>query len=49
MKRLLVTIALTWIAVVTVLHLWLNLGTFSVRPGSRQDGPAFRVGFLPVT
>lgn len=49
MKRWLVLSALAWIAVVTVLHLWLNLGAFRRRPGQAQDGQEFRVGFLPVT
>jgi hypothetical protein len=39
-----------WLAAVTLLHLWLNVGVFD-RRGS-PTGPAvrpFRVGFLPVT
>lgn len=40
---------LVWLGLVSVLHLWLNLGFFE--PGRhRADGERpFRVGFLPVT
>ncbi len=37
---------LGWTVSITSLHAWLNLGVFA-RKGT--DGPAFRVGFLPVT
>jgi hypothetical protein len=50
MKRWLVFAALGWLVVVTLLHLWLNLGAFEQRRDSTGDlGPRFRVGFLPVT
>lgn len=50
MKRWLVLAALGWLVVVTLLHLWLNLGAFEYRRESAgNEGPTFRVGFLPVT
>ena len=35
----------TWLAAITSLHAWLNLGRWE----KTTEGPAFRVGFLPVT
>ncbi len=50
LKRTVLAWAAIWIALITGLHLWLNLG---VRPfASKAATPApgkFRVGFLPVT
>ena len=37
--------ALAWLATISALHCWLNLGATFASGG----GPAFRVGFLPVT
>jgi hypothetical protein len=41
---------LVWLAVISVLHGWLNLGLFD-RTASWGPGgvAAFRVGYLPVT
>jgi hypothetical protein len=39
-----------WLAVVTLLHLWLNTRVFD--GGARSNGhrrAEFRVGFIPVT
>jgi hypothetical protein len=38
-----------WVAVISVLHLWLNLGAFDARRPAAHDSLPFRVGFLPVT
>ncbi len=39
-----------WLATITCLHMWLNLGAFESRPDTRGHlGPRFNVGFLPVT
>lgn len=50
LKRTVVSWAIVWVAGVTGLHLWLNLG---VRPFTKKPvdhGPGkYRVGFLPVT
>jgi hypothetical protein len=48
--RVFVLGVLGWLAAVTLLHLWLNVGIFK-GGGSRtgRDGKEFRVGFLPVT
>jgi hypothetical protein len=35
-----------WIAVVTFLHLWVNVRLFEGHPGGADR---FRIGFLPVT
>jgi hypothetical protein len=38
-----------WLAFITVLHLWLNLGAFDPDRPPRSSGKRFRIGFLPVT
>jgi hypothetical protein len=46
--KLLQTVAVTmtaWLGAISVLHAWLNLDVSR----SAGGGPAFRVGFLPVT
>ncbi len=37
--------AVAWLATISALHTWLNLDASR----SLDAGPAFRVGFLPVT
>lgn len=50
LKRTVVSWAVVWVAVITGLHLWLNLG---VRPFAKkkaiQESAKFHIGFLPVT
>lgn len=47
LKRTVVLGSLGWVALITGLHAWLNLGTF------RRTGPeastTLKVGFIPVT
>jgi hypothetical protein len=39
-----------WLAVVTLLHLWLNTRVLDFAPAPQgQSEVRFRVGFLPVT
>jgi hypothetical protein len=41
---------ISWLALVTLLHLWLNVGVFNVGTSPGTFGRTeFRVGFLPVT
>ena len=49
-RRTVVPGTFVWLAVISLLHGWLNLGLFG-RSASREPGGAapFRVGFLPVT
>ena len=44
-KTVLVT-SLGWLAVISSLHAWLNLGRFQ---GGATSEKTFKVGFLPVT
>ncbi len=48
LKKIALILLLT-LAVITLLHGWLNLRWFHPAPGQERRGPAFRVGFLPVT
>jgi hypothetical protein len=50
MRRTVILGALSWMAVISLLHGAMNQGLFN-RPASRASGgaPPFRVGFLPVT
>ncbi|MBL9079949.1 MAG: hypothetical protein JNL08_20815 [Planctomycetes bacterium] len=34
-----------WLALISTLHVWLNFDHRS----AAEEGPSFRVGFLPVT
>jgi len=45
LRRTVCCLSMSWISVVTVLHLWLNTSYFD----SGGGGKKFRVGFLPVT
>jgi hypothetical protein len=39
-----------WLALATILHLWLNLHAFDFAARSKDSGrEQFRVGYLPVT
>jgi hypothetical protein len=38
--------SVAWIALISVLHAWLNLGAFRKTESAEQP---FKVGFLPVT
>ncbi len=53
MKRRLFVGALVWTLVVTLLHLWANVGFSQLARGVRESlgltRPTLRVGFLPVT
>lgn len=50
LQRRMILAVFAWLAVVTVLHLWLNLHVFDFGSHSRGPGRAdFRVGYLPVT
>jgi hypothetical protein len=50
LRRTVIPGTLVWLAAISLLHGWLNLGLFD-RPVSRGPGGVapFRVGFLPVT
>ena len=50
LRRTVMPITLAWLASISLLHGWLNLGLFE-RLASRGPGAGapFRVGFLPVT
>jgi hypothetical protein len=46
-RRWIILGVVTWLVVVTLAHLWLNLGVFEA--SETFGGKKFRVGFLPVT
>ena len=48
-KRWVLVVAAGWIAIVSVLHLWLNWRVFDATQPHLGDDARFRVGFLPVT
>ena len=50
LRRTVIPGMFVWLAAISLLHGWLNLGLFG-RSASRGPGDAapFRVGFLPVT
>jgi hypothetical protein len=49
-KRVIIITAVSWIVVITVLHLWLNLDIRWLRASRPSDAEGrFRIGFLPVT
>jgi hypothetical protein len=49
-KRIVIVVALSWVLVITVLHLWLNLDIRCLRASRPSDAEGrFRIGFLPVT
>ena len=50
LRRTVMPITLAWLASISLLHGWLNLGLFErlARRGPGAGSP-FRVGFLPVT
>jgi NitT/TauT family transport system substrate-binding protein len=41
--------ALGWVVAISLLHAWLNLGSFDRATRRARDEAPFRVGFLPVT
>jgi NitT/TauT family transport system substrate-binding protein len=47
-RKILITIAIVWLVVITLLHGWLNLHLFAHRT-AQTDQKKFRIGFLPVT
>ena len=49
-RRIVIPGTFVWVAAISLLHGWLNLGLFD-RSASRGPGGAapLRVGFLPVT
>ena len=50
MKRVVILTTLTWVVLITVLHLWLNLDVKWFRAAKASDAEGrFRIGFLPVT
>ena len=50
LKRTVISWAVVWIAVITGLHLWLNLGVRSfAKRQSVEESKKFHIGFLPVT
>ena len=49
MRRTVTLGSLGWIAAISLLHGWLNLGLFDRSSGGARRGEPFRVGFLPVT
>ena len=48
LRRTVVPAVAVWVAAVTVLHLWVNVGAFDAKP-VRPTGDQFRVGYIPVT
>ena len=50
MRRTVIPGTFVWLAVISLLHGWLNLGLFDRSTSWGPRGVArFRVGFLPVT
>ena len=50
MRRTVILSSLGWVAAISLLHGWLNLGLFDrANGGAARRGEPFRVGFLPVT
>jgi len=50
LRRTVIPGILVWLAAISLLHGWLNLGLFDRSASRRPGGVApFRVGFLPVT
>jgi hypothetical protein len=49
MRKILITIAIAWLAVITLAHAWLNLHLFNSKHATAADQKKFRIGFLPVT
>ncbi len=53
MKRRLFVGSIAWTLIVTLLHLWANVGFGPLARGVRESlgltRPTLRVGFLPVT
>ena len=49
-QRKVLFIVTGWLALISLLHMWLNLGLQEkLTSGETQDRPRFNVGFLPVT
>ena len=48
-SRIVILGTVVWVAAISLLHGWLNLGVFDPAPADRQLREKFRVGFLPVT
>jgi hypothetical protein len=47
-RNFLLLLVAFWIAVITLIHGWLNWGWFRTRSTITQE-ESFRIGFLPVT
>jgi hypothetical protein len=47
LRKTLLLGTVAWVALISALHAWLNLGLF--RPTGPQASTTFKVGFLPVT
>jgi hypothetical protein len=47
--RIVLVGTLLWVALISLLHAWLNWGLFEPAPAQREARAKFRVGFLPVT
>lgn len=49
-QRKVLAVVIGWLAVLTLLHLWLNTDVLNSRSGQLgKSSDRFRVGFLPVT
>lgn len=49
LRKTLILIAVGWLALITLIHAWLNLHLFDPKRATARDEKKFRIGFLPVT
>jgi hypothetical protein len=50
LKRVIILSSIAWVALISVVHAWLNLDLHWFQPTkSGQVEKHFRIGFLPVT
>jgi NitT/TauT family transport system substrate-binding protein len=49
LRKTLISIALVWLVLITLIHAWLNLHLFAAKKATGTEHNKFRIGFLPVT
>ena len=49
LRKTLIIFAIGWLALITLVHAWLNLHLFAPKTAASGDREKFRIGFLPVT
>jgi NitT/TauT family transport system substrate-binding protein len=49
LRRSVILSTFGWVVVISLLHAWLNLGSFNKTTSLDKNAAPFRVGFLPVT